>query len=141
MKMSVIRVSGVIGGLLFAALCIWLGLFREIIQPYVTLPDRIRLISYLNYMALIAGPIIMLGLSFVCCHQLFYPTRDRFSYGGWWKIIIVLTVIVAALAFFNRLYLGYKIDQASYIQCTNESRTSAKSSWRVYAKNENLCKS
>jgi hypothetical protein len=85
----------------------------------------------------------VLGLSVVCCHQLFYPTRDRFSYGGWWKIIIAFIVIVATLAFFNRLYLGYKIDQASYIQCTNESRTSAKSSWRIYAKqkgNEGLMK-
>ncbi len=142
MKIFIISITGVVGGLLLTVACIWLGLFREIVQPFVAIPERIRLLSYLNYMALISGPIFILGLTAICCNQLFYPTTDRFSYyDRWWKVIIVLTITVATLAFFSRVYLGYRVDQANYIKCIKESRTSSKSSWRIYAKHEALCKS
>ncbi|WP_443216492.1 hypothetical protein [Salinivibrio sp. IB872] len=48
---------------------------------------------------------------------------------------------IAVLSLTNRIYLGYRVDQAGYVKCVEESRTSAKSSWRVYSKDLRLCKS
>ncbi len=83
----------------------------------------------------------MLGLTIICGYQLLHPSRDRFSYGKWWRFIIFITIVVAVIALFNRTYLGYRVEQSSYIKCVKESRTSSKSSWRVYAKHEKLCSS
>lgn len=141
MNMQMIKVVAIALNMLFIACCIWIGLFNEVTQPFVSLPVRIKLLSYPNYIALLSGPVLFLGVIVVCIHQLFHPIRDRFSYSSWGYSVAVLTLIIAVVAFGNRVYLGIRVDQAGYVKCVKESRTSSKSSWRVYAKDISLCKS
>ncbi|KUI99152.1 hypothetical protein VRK_19260 [Vibrio sp. MEBiC08052] len=77
-------------------------------------------------------------------HQLISPQKGIDEYAKAYRSIGIklawFTIVVAILSILARFYLGYKVDQAGYVKCVNESRTSAKSSWRVYAKSDSLCK-
>jgi hypothetical protein len=136
----------IMGGLLFAVL---LGgdllLSPELLLPFHPLGDRIRLIAYTNYAAIAALIPFLGGSLFVVVHQLFHPRKDireyAVAYHSMWMKIIWVTLAVVLIAISARFYLGYKVDQAGYVKCIHESRTSTKSSWRVYAKSLSLCKS
>ncbi|EPS8829847.1 DUF1240 domain-containing protein [Vibrio parahaemolyticus] len=78
---------------------------------------------------------------FISFHQILNSKRDRVSYGKWWRYAFITVVSIAVLSLTNRIYLGYRVDQAGYVKCVEESRISTKSSWRVYSKDLSLCKS
>ena len=140
MKFVLFRMLGILFFSLFLAGMVWIGLIREIVAPFVDLPERILLFSHINYIFLLASAPLFLGFIAILLYQIFDPKRDVFSYGKWWNLVVFTTLIVGAIALGNRLYLGYRVDQAHYVKCPKESRTSAKSSWRVYAKSPDLCK-
>lgn len=85
-------------------------------------------------------PFLSVGIIALGVYQLFHPKRDVHSYGTYGKYFTIVLFSVLAVALVSRIYLGYRVDQAGYVKCVNESRTSAKSSWRVYAKDISLCK-
>lgn len=135
-----------IAGLVFFVLILGgdLLLAPNLLIPFQPLEARTRLLAYTNFVAIAAVIPLVGGGILVGIHQLFHPRKDKGEYatayrGAWMKIMwITLAVAIAAIS--ARFYLGYKVDQAGYVKCVKESRTSAKSSWRVYAKSESLCK-
>ncbi|OOE42362.1 DUF1240 domain-containing protein [Salinivibrio kushneri] len=141
MKFVLVRVFGIAFFVLMTAFMFRAGLIREAMQPFTPLPEHIRLISHLNYVALLVTPILSVGVIALGLYQLFHPKRDVHSYGTYGKYFTVVLFLGLSVAFVNRMYLGYRVDQAGYVKCAEESRTSAKSSWRVYAKDLSLCKS
>ncbi len=140
----ILRISFVLFMVLFLGGIAALGIFSSLLLPFQPLNDRVRLISYINYIAVVAAIPLLGGFTLVAIHQLFNPKKDISEYatayrGAWMKIMwITLAAVIVAIP--SRFYLGYKVDQAGYVKCVNESRTSAKSSWRVYAKSDSLCK-
>lgn len=122
----------------------WFGIYNELLIPFYALDERVRLWSYLTYSILMGSIPLCLGVIGIACHQLLYPQEcfEKYAekYKGFSLKLIWLTIILSVLAIGPRYYLGYKVDNASYVKCVNESRASSKSSWRMYAKNEELCK-
>lgn len=140
MKLQLVRLSLILMFLSLALATVWIGINNDLMAPFLELPDRVRLLSHINYVAIFAGFIFASYAIPVLVYQLLHPDRDRFSYGKIWNGLIYTVVIVSVIAFGSRLYLGHRVDQAHYVKCPKESRTSAKSSWRVYAKSSDLCK-
>ncbi|SIO94537.1 DUF1240 domain-containing protein [Vibrio spartinae] len=140
----ILRISFVLFMVLFLGGIAALGIFSSLLLPFQPLDDRVRLISYINYIAVAAAIPLLGGLTLVVIHQLFHPKKDISEYAEAYHSVgmkimwVTLAVVIVAIP--ARFYLGYKVDQAGYVKCVKESRTSAKSSWRVYAKSESLCK-
>ncbi|EKF9771395.1 DUF1240 domain-containing protein [Vibrio cholerae] len=130
---------------LFLMSLTWFGIYSELLVPFYVLDERVRLWSYLTYSILMSSIPLCLGVIGIACHQLLYPQKSIEKYAEKYKGVslklVWLTIILSVLAIGPRYYLGYKVDNAGYVKCVNESRTSPKSSWRIYAKNEELCKS
>ncbi|OOE34415.1 hypothetical protein BZG05_08165 [Salinivibrio kushneri] len=141
MNQQLARVLSIVFSLFFIWLAFFLGLVNEIIKPFVVLPERIKLYAHLNYVFLLIAPVFFGWVTFISIHQALNSKRDRVSYGRWWRYAFITVISIAVLSLTNRIYLGYRVDQAGYVKCAEESRTSAKSSWRVYAKDLSLCKS
>jgi len=141
----VLRLALVMFFLLFLAVLIWLGLYNELLMPFKALGDRVRLLSYLNYSMLVGSIPLLLGVISIIFHQLLYPKKSVAEYADRYKGISIkltcFTVALSILAIVPRYYLGYQVDKAGYVKCSHESRTSSKSSWRIYAKRRALCKS
>ncbi|MDW6001874.1 DUF1240 domain-containing protein [Vibrio mangrovi] len=135
-----------IAGIVFFALILGgdLLLAPNLLLPFQPLGERIRLLAYTNFAAIAAVIPLLGGGILVGIHQIFHPRKNAGEYAKAYHSvgmkIFWITLAVVILAIFSRFYLGYKVDQAGYVKCVNESRTSAKSSWRVYAKSESLCK-
>ena len=120
----------------FLMFLVWSNLMEDIFYPFTPLNERIRLISYPNYIAiaaclLICPFFITLGFYGVITAKKPSPKIWKFFYA---------IFIVALLGVFPRYHLGTRVDDAGYVKCVKESRTSTKSSWRVYAKSIDLCK-
>ncbi len=117
----------------------------EVALPFKPLESRVRLIGYPNYMALAMLPPSLLGVIGILIHQLLHPLKsiDKYAekYKGAYIKLTWLMIVLPILAIGPRYYLGYKVTKAGYVKCVKESRTSSKSSWRIYAKHEALCKS
>ena len=141
MKFILLRVFGIIFFGFFFWLAFFLGVVTEALKPFIELTERVKLYSHVNYIFLIAMPFLSVGVIALVLYQLFHPKRDVHSYGTYGKYFTVVLFSVLTVALVNRMYLGYRVDQAGYVKCVEESRTSAKSSWRVYAKDHSLCKS
>lgn len=141
MNQQLARVLSIVFSLFFIWLAFFLGLVNEIIKPFVALPERIKLYAHLNYVFLLITPVFFGWVTFISIHQTLNSKRDRVSYGKWWRYAFITVFSIAVLSLINRIYLGYRVDQAGYVKCVEESRTSAKSSWRVYSKDLRLCKS
>ncbi|ASA57636.1 DUF1240 domain-containing protein [Vibrio gazogenes] len=139
-----IRIFGLLFCLLILGGGIALGFLSELYLPFQPLENRVRLIAYTNYVAVASVFPMSIGILFVIVHQLFHPKKDAGEYAKAYHSvgmkIMWITLAVAIAAIPARFYLGYKVDQAGYVKCVKESRTSAKSSWRVYAKSKSLCK-
>lgn len=131
-------------GLFFAAILFYLfyfsgSLIYDLISPFRELNDRVKLLSYINYLALVAClPLLIL---------FFYISITRIigSYNSktlvlTQRVVFFIVLPIAILSIIPRYYLGYKVEQAGYVKCEKESRTSSKSSWRIYAKSPSLCK-
>lgn len=112
-----------------------------LIKPYSALTARMQLYSYPNYIALVVTPILITACVAIQFILLLKPDWELSKgYKKSWNITIVVTITVIIVTFGGRFYLGQRVDNAGYIKCVDESRTSSKSSWRVYAKDVSLCK-
>ncbi len=138
-----------IAGIILFALALFVHLVfggpAEVALPFKPLESRVRLLGYPNYIALAALPPLLLGVIGVGIHQLLYPLKSPGEYAdiykGFYMKFTWFIIVVVILAIGPRYYLGYKVTKAGYVKCIKESRTSSKSSWRIYAKHEALCKS
>ncbi len=140
MKFILVRVFGIVFFGFFFWLAFFFGVVTEVLKPFLALTERVKLYSHLNYIFLLVMPFLSVGIIALGVYQLFHPKRDVHSYGTYGKYFTIVLFSVLAVALVSRIYLGYRVDQAGYVKCVNESRTSAKSSWRVYAKDISLCK-
>ncbi|WP_082671351.1 DUF1240 domain-containing protein [Vibrio sp. MEBiC08052] len=139
-----IRVFGILLSVLLLSITAFMGLFSNLILPFQPLGERIQLLAYTNYAAIAVAIPLLGGFTLILIHQLISPQKGIDEYAKAYRSIGIklawFTIVVAILSILARFYLGYKVDQAGYVKCVNESRTSAKSSWRVYAKSDSLCK-
>ena len=107
------------------------------------LTERVRLIGYLNYLALFGLIPISISLIFASVYSLVTDTKID-PYCGVGKAVTYSffcgTLLFVLLGLAGRVYKGIRVDDAGYVKCAKESRTSSKSSWRVYAKSLDLCK-
>ncbi len=143
--MRKIQITGIIFFALVLAVHVAFGGSAELALPFKPLELRVRLLGYQNYIAFAIVPPLMLGAIGVLIHQLLHPVKSTSEYADIYKEFYMkltwFTIVVAVLAIGPRYYLGYKVTKAGYVKCIKESRTSSKSSWRIYAKHEALCKS
>jgi hypothetical protein len=127
----------------FISLIFLLGIsylsLQELPIPFKPLPERVRLISYANYSAIGAGSFLFSVCFALSLYWIFIKPSDEIR-RLWGVRTCLLTILVAIGCFIPRYYLGKKVDEANYVKCVKESRTSSKSSWRVYAKSIDLCK-
>ncbi len=138
--MKKIQIMGIVFFTLLLAGYLIIGAPSELALPFKPLEVRVRLLGYISYIALAIIPPLLLGAVCIMVHQICNPQRDVTSYGRAWSKIVYLVLVIGICALFARGYLGYQTANAGYVQCINESRTSSKNSWRVYAKDLSLCK-
>ena len=132
------RTTAIVSIIFFVALFIFTFLFgiKDVLLPFEQLGNRTRLVSYPIYIAILfclPFSVFMIAISIYCL-----VTKRRSQSKVVWIIYII--GIVSLLGFFPRYHLGTRVDDAGYVKCVKESRTSTKSSWRVYAKSIDLCK-
>ncbi len=143
--MRKIQIAGVIVSVLLLVGHLAFGGLAEVALPFKPLELRVRLLGYQNYIALATLPPLLLGAIGVLIHQLLHPVKSTSEYADIYKGFYIkftwLIIVLPILAIGPRYYLGYQVTKAGYVKCVKESRTSSKSSWRIYAKHEALCKS
>ena len=122
--------------LILTVLLIWSGVTETILYPFIPLNEKITLIAYTNYIALVA---CMLFSAFFMIIGMYGVITAKKPSPKVWKYFYA-TFIIALLGVIPRYHLGSRVDDAGYVKCVKESRTSSKSSWRVYAKSIDLCK-
>lgn len=138
--MKKIQVTGIIFFALLLVGYIVVGALAELAIPFQPLELRVRLLGYVSYIALAIIPPLLLGGISIMMHQLCNPHREVTSYNKVWLKVAYISLAIGLLALVSRGYLGYQVTKAGYVKCINESRTSSKNSWRVYAKDLSLCK-
>lgn len=122
--------------ILFVAFFYDVNILEDLSAPFLTLKDRVLLLGYLNFIALCACLLVFPFL--IICGMYSFVTMKKPSPKVWKYFYIAF--FVGFLCIIPRYHLGTRIDNAGYVKCTKESRTSATSSWRVYAKSIDLCK-
>ena len=113
--------------------------FNQILLPFLPLDSKLKLHTYVGYSMLVMGPIFFLWIIGLMIYQLFHPKRCKYSYHRSSMLAMKVILAVGVLAVFPRAYFGHKITQANYVECVEEANYSARSSWRVYAKDISLC--
>ncbi|WED21445.1 hypothetical protein L3Q72_12520 [Vibrio sp. JC009] len=130
-------------GLLFMFMA-WTGVVELLLLPFTDLDDRVQLLSYVEYIFLFAGFFYLGGIVVIIFHQLFNPldSPEKYAdkYHNAFMVLIWISVATGVLSVFPRIHLGYKVDQAGYVRCVKEYSTSRRTSYRIYAKSESLCK-
>ncbi|EAQ67736.1 hypothetical protein MED121_17454 [Marinomonas sp. MED121] len=121
---------------LITAIYFYMSLFDELKLPFIALSDRTRLISYMNF----AGIVFFIPLVIGFFPLFIFRLKNKKPYKNAELIICIISVLIAILSLLPRYHLGTRIEAAGYVKCVKESRTSATSSWRVYAKSIDLCK-
>jgi len=121
--------------LMLSSLLVWIGL-DEIAIPFMPLEDRVRLLAYPNYIAITACSIVFPLFLLCCIYSIFTAKKPSPKV---WKYFYI-AFIVGFLGIIPRYQLGTRVDDAGYVKCVKESRTSTTNSWRVYAKSLDLCK-
>ncbi|OOE43448.1 DUF1240 domain-containing protein [Salinivibrio kushneri] len=139
--MKKIQISGIVFFALFLVGYLAMGAPAELALPFQSLDPRVRLLGYQSYIALAILPPLLLGGIGIMTHQLCNPQRDVTSYRKAWLKVAYVSLSLVFFALLSRGYLGYQVSKSGYVKCTNESQTSSKNSWRVYAKDLSLCKS
>lgn len=139
--MKKIQISGIVFFALFLVGYLVIGTPEELALPFLPLNLRVRLLGYPSYIALAILPPLLLGGIGIMTHQLCHPQREVSSYSKVWLKVAYISLAIGLLALVSRGYLGYQVTKSGYVKCINESRTSSKNSWRVYAKDLTLCKS
>ena len=114
----------------------YLDLFYQLKLPFSELSDRVRLVSYLNFAGIVFFIPLIIGFFPLSILRL----KNKERYKSTELKICMVSLLIAVLSLMPRYHLGTRIDDAGYVKCTKESRTSATSSWRVYAKSIELCK-
>ena len=120
---------------MLSSILIWFGL-DEIAIPFMPLEDRVRLLGYPSYIAIVACSFVFPLFLFCCIYSICTAKKPSPKV---WKYFYI-AFFVGFLGIIPRYHLGTRIDNADYVKCIKESRTSATSSWRVYAKSIELCK-
>jgi len=138
--MKKIQTSGIVFFALFFVGYLAIGAPAELALPFQPLELRVRLLGYPSYIALAILPPLLLGSIGIMTHQLCNPKREVTSYSKVWLKVAYISLAIGLLAFVSRGYLGYQVTKSGYVKCINESRTSSKNSWRVYAEDLSLCK-
>lgn len=128
-------------GLLSGFLTIFFIPFTELLLPFVELPQKFKLLSYRTYMLCAGGSIMVLGPTSAIILLLLFQEKAKTVSNKIFYRAFVLGIIVLFLSAIPRYYLAVKIEKSNYILCPNETSTSAKVSWDVYAESEGLCKS
>ncbi len=139
--MKKIKISGIVFFASFLVGYLAIGAPAELVLPFQSLELRVRLLGYQSYIALAILPPLLLGSIGIMTYQLCHPQREVTSYSKIWLKVAYISLAIGLLALVSRGYLGYQVTKAGYVKCINESRTSSKNSWRVYAKDLSLCKS
>ncbi|MEZ6854351.1 DUF1240 domain-containing protein [Halodesulfovibrio aestuarii] len=123
---------------LFSMGLTWL-LSSELSQPYFPLEPRVKLVSYFTFMVGSGGIVMLWGLTIVSLYcVLIKKEKERTAVKT--NMVALLGVIVCFLSFLPRYYVEKRVDDAGYVKCINESYSSARTSWDVYAADESLCK-
>jgi hypothetical protein len=128
-------------GLFSGFLIIFFIPFTELALPFIKLPQKFKLLAYRTYMLCAGGSIMVLGLTSAIILSLLFKEKARIVSNNIIFRAFVLGIIVLFLSVIPRYYLTVKVEKSNYVLCPNESSTSAKVSWDVYAESENLCKS
>ena len=136
MKLRLFIISGFLTLLI---LLFSIGAVGDIFRPFSGLEPKLKLLSYISYMMLTVSLVILIWVPIILFHQILHPERCKFSYHSNYLLMIKVGVAFGVLSLLSRAYLGYKIVHANYVECVNEANYSVRSSWRVYAKDINLC--
>ena len=128
-------------GLLSGFLIIFFIPFAELALPITEFPQKFKLLSYRTYMLCSGGSIMALGLTSAIILSLLFKEKARMVSNKIFSRTFVLGIIFLFLSVIPRYYLAVKVEKSNYVLCPNESSTSAKVSWDVYAESEDLCKS
>jgi len=139
--MKKVQMMGIVFSALLLVGYLAIGAPAELALPFQSLELRVRLLGYPSYIALAIIPPLLLGGIGIMTHQLCNPQREVTSYSKVWLKVAYVSLAIGLLGLVSRGYLGYQATKSGYVKCINESRTSSKNSWRVYAKDLSLCKS
>ncbi|RBM66038.1 hypothetical protein DLR60_18495 [Vibrio tarriae] len=139
--MKKVQIMGIIFSALLLVGYLAIGAPAELVLPFQSLELRVRLLGYPSYIALAILPPLLLGGIGIMTYQLCHPQREVTSYSKVWLKVAYISLAIGLVALISRVYLGHQVTKSGYVNCINESRTSSKNSWRVYAKDLSLCKS
>ena len=115
--------------------------FAELALPFKKLPPKFELLAYRTYMLLTSACVMVTGLTIMSILLLIFQEKAKIICEKIFNGTLYFGIIILFLSAIPRYYLSTKVENSNYVLCPNESSTSAKVSWDVYAESEDLCKS